>query len=37
VGVEDYQRAADLPAIHGSRLPRGRALQTGELNALSTG
>ena len=31
VGVEDYQRAADLPAIRGSRLPRGRALQSGEL------
>src|SRR5947209_16800007 len=37
VSVEDYQRAADLPAIRGSRLPRGRALQTGELKALFDG
>jgi site-specific recombinase XerD len=37
VGVEDYHRAADLPAIRGSRLPRGRALQTGELKALFDG
>jgi site-specific recombinase XerD len=34
VNVEEYQRATDLEPIRGSRLPRGRALQTGELEAL---
>jgi integrase/recombinase XerD len=37
VGVEDYQRAVDLAPIRGSRLPRGRALETGELKALFDG
>jgi len=36
VSLEEYHRATDLEPIRGSRLPRGRALQTGELKALST-
>ena len=32
--AEAYQRAADLPAVRGERLPRGRALAMGELLAL---
>jgi site-specific recombinase XerD len=32
--AEAYRRAADLPAVRGVRLPRGRALSTGELRAL---
>ena len=31
---EDYQRAAAVPNVKGSRLPRGRALDGGELQAL---
>ena len=34
VSAEEYHRAADLPAVRGSTLPRGRALTTGELRAL---
>ena len=34
VGADDYSRAADLPAVRGSTLPRGRALTPGELRAL---
>ena len=34
VSAEDYHRAADLPAVRGSTLPRGRALTPGELRAL---
>jgi site-specific recombinase XerD len=34
VSAEEYHRAADLPAIRGSALPRGRALTPGELRAL---
>lgn len=34
VSAEDFHRAADLPSVKGSRLPRGRALTTGELRAL---
>src|SRR6202048_5025161 len=30
VTAEDFQRAADLEPVRGSRLPRGRALQAGE-------
>ena len=37
VGVEDDQHAADPRAIRGSRLPRGRVLQSGELKALFDG
>lgn len=37
VGVEDYQRAVDLAPIRGSRLPGGRALESGELKALFDG
>ena len=31
---EDYQRAADIQTVKGSRLPRGRSLPAGELRAL---
>lgn len=31
---EDYTRAIDLPAVRGSRLPAGRALNSGEIRAL---
>jgi integrase len=34
VTAEDYHRAADLPTVRGSTLPRGRALTAGELRAL---
>ncbi len=34
VSAEDYQRAADLAPIRGTRLPRGRALPARELRAL---
>src|SRR5437762_6353746 len=34
VSAEDFQRAADLEPVRGSRLPRGRALQPGEVRAL---
>src|ERR1700738_2109086 len=34
VTAEDFQRAADLEPVRGSRLPRGRALQPGEGRAL---
>ncbi len=32
--AETYRRASDLPGIRGERLPRGRALTTGELRSL---
>ena len=32
--AEDFQRAADLEAVTGERLPAGRAVATGELSAL---
>jgi site-specific recombinase XerD len=31
---DDYQRAIDVPAVKGSTLPRGRALEAGELRGL---
>jgi len=34
VTADDFRRAADLEAIRGSRLPRGRALKSGEVRAL---
>jgi len=34
VTAEDYHRAADVPAVRGTTLPRGRALTPGELRAL---
>ena len=34
ISTDDYLRAADLPAVRGSRLPRGRALSSGEVIAL---
>ena len=34
MSAEDLQRAMDLPAVRGERLPRGRALSRGELRAL---
>ena len=34
LSAEDLQRAIDLPAVRGERLPRGRALSRGELRAL---
>src|SRR6202171_3414027 len=33
VTAEDFQRASDLEPVRGSRLPRGRALQPGEVRA----
>jgi site-specific recombinase XerD len=37
VSAEVFQRAADLEPVRGSRLPRGRALQPGEVRALLAG
>ncbi len=34
MSAEDLQRAIDLPAVRGERLPRGRVLSRGELRAL---
>jgi site-specific recombinase XerD len=34
VTAEEFQRAADLEPVRGSRLPRGRALQPGEIRSL---
>ena len=34
MSAENLQRAIDLPAVRGERLPRGRALSRGELRAL---
>lgn len=34
IDAETYHRAADLPAVRGTTLPRGRALTHGELRAL---
>lgn len=36
VDGDTYQRAIDVPPVHGTRLPRGRALETKELAALFT-
>jgi hypothetical protein len=35
VSAEEFQRASDLEPVRGSRLPRGRALQPGEVRALT--
>src|SRR5947208_2890511 len=34
MNAEDFHRAADLPAVRGSTLPRGRAITSGELRAM---
>ena len=34
ISTDEYMRAADLPAVRGSRLPSGRALTSGEVIAL---
>jgi integrase len=34
VSAEEYHRAADIPSVRGTTLPRGRALDRGELRAL---
>ncbi len=34
--ADDYTRAADIPSITGSTLPKGRALTSGEIDALMT-
>src|SRR5579864_4415563 len=34
MNAEDLQRAIDLPAVRGERLPRGRGLSRGELRSL---
>ena len=34
LSAEDYQHATDIPTVRGETLPRGRALNTGELRAL---
>ena len=34
MSAEDFQRAADLEPVRDSRLPRGRALQPGEVRGL---
>lgn len=34
MSAEDRERGSDLPAVRGSRLPRGRALSAGEIRAL---
>jgi integrase len=34
VSAEEYHRAADVQGVRGERLPRGRALETGEIQAL---
>lgn len=34
VSADDFHRAADLPSVRGSVLPRGRALSSGEIRAL---
>lgn len=36
MSTDDYQRTVDLESVRGERLPRGRALSSGELRALFT-
>ncbi|HZQ06470.1 MAG TPA: integrase, partial [Anaerolineae bacterium] len=36
MNADDYTRAADVPSISGSTLPKGRALTNGEIDALMT-
>lgn len=34
--ADDYARAADVPSVNGATLPKGRALSSGEIDALMT-
>lgn len=36
MSADDYARAADVQSVHGATLPRGRALASGEIDALMT-
>ena len=36
MSADDYTRAADIASVHGATLPKGRALASGEIDALMT-